>query len=109
MAIRNLNEQIERLGVAIDRAMLTPGTDNAGLVKVEFLKLKFMLDGLASFVEHRWQVKLIFGTFVVSELIDIKAEHLEEARTKAIELFDQYDSALNYELYCDGIQISEEN
>lgn len=107
MAIRNLDEQIQRLDDAINIAMLKPNSYNIGRVSEEYRKLKFMLDGLASFVEHRWEVKLIFGPGVVSELVDLKAEHLEEARAKAIEMFDRFDSALNYELYCDGIQIPE--
>lgn len=107
--MNRLNDQIEILENRIREAMLDPRAETIGLVAADFKTLKFMLEGLSSFVEHRWQVKLIFGRGVVSENVDINAEHLEEAREKAISMVDKYDSAIDYELYCDGIQILEEN
>lgn len=107
MALKNLKEQLHRLGDAVELAMLNPNLHNTGRISEEYRKLKYMINGLTDFVEHTWEVKLIFGPGVVSELVDLKAEHLEEARAKAIEMFDRFDSAVNYELYCDGQQIPE--
>lgn len=105
--LKPLSEQMQKLNLAIEVARINPNLHNMGKVSEEYGKLKDMLSGLTSFVEHKWEVKLIFGPGVVSELVDLKAEHLEEARAKAIEMFDRFDSAINYELYCDGKQIPE--
>lgn len=104
-----LNDQIEILENRIKEAMLDPRAETIGLVAADFKTLKFMLEGLGSFVEHRWQVKLFFARGIVSELLDLRAEHLEEARKIAIELADEYTSAIRYELYCDGKLIPEDD
>lgn len=107
MAIRRLEDQIAAVEDKIMRAQLTGKVEDIGQIGVEFTRLTFMLNGLTSFVEHRWQVKL-FGVVWHSEPIDIVAEHLEEAREKAIELADGIDTVIKYELYCDGKLIPEE-
>lgn len=107
MAIKKLDMQLDRLNAAMSVAMMNPTSESVGRANQEFKKLKFMLDGLTSFVEHRWQVKL-FGVTWHSEPIDIVAEHLEEAREKAIDLADGIDTVIKYELYCDGKLIPEE-
>lgn len=108
MAIRRLDDQIELLENRIHEAMLDPRAETIGLVAADFKQLKFMLEGLTSFVEHRWQVRLVFGRGVISEKVDIRAEHLEAAREKAISMVDEFDSAIDYELYCDDKLIPEE-
>lgn len=107
MGIKRLDEQIERLEKKLNGAMLIPNSIHIGMAKAEFLKLKFMLNGLSSFVEHRWEVRL----FTKESHVDIKisAEHLVEARDVAIELGDVFPEVVRYELYCDGIVIPEEN
>lgn len=108
MALISLRDQIEMLENRIQEAMLDPRAETIGLVAADFKQLKFTLEGLSSFVEHRWQVMLVFGRGVVSELVDIKAEHLEAAREVAISMVDEFDSAIDYELYCDGKLIPKE-
>lgn len=107
MAMKRLDEQIERVDKALESAMLAPNSIHVGMAKAQFLKLKFMLEGLSSFVEHRWMVKL-FTTSGESVEINIRAEHLEGARDVAIELIDAFFEAIRFELYCDGILIPEE-
>lgn len=108
MAIKRLEDQIAVVEDKIIQAQLSGKTEDIGQIGVEFTKLRWILDGLTSFVEHRWQVKLfiVVGT---EYLIEIRAEHLVEAREKAIELFDDNDTAIRYELYCDGKLIPEED
>lgn len=108
MAIRQLNEKLELIDDLLNQAMLRPDGPSIGRVSAEFKKLRHMLDGLSSFVEHRWQVKLFDKTGFMYKFPDIRAEHLEEAREIAQDICDSYPSAVRYELYCDGILIPEE-
>lgn len=108
MALRKLEDQISAVEAQIIKAQLSGKLEDVGQIGVEFTKLKWILDGLTSYVEHRWQVKL-FGSGWASELVDIRAEHLEEAREKAVIMVDEFDAAIRYELYCDGKLIPEEN
>lgn len=108
MALKKLEDQIKVVEDQIREAQLDPCVANMGMVAAEFRKLKFILEGLSSYVEHRWQVRL-FGMGWVSELADIHAEHLEGAREKASNMVDEFDAAIRYELYCDGKLIPEED
>lgn len=107
MALRKLEIQILKVENAIITAQLSGKTEDVGRIRFEFNKLKFLLDGLTSFVEHRWQVR-VFGSGWFGNFFDIQAEHLEEAREKAIALVDDIAGVVRYELYCDGILIPEE-
>ena len=109
MALRRLEDQVEMVREKIINAQLSGAQEDIGQIGVEFTKLTWMIEGLTSYVEHRWQVKLFFTANVVSELVDIRAEHLEEAREKAIGMVDEFASAIRYELYCDGKLIPEED
>lgn len=114
MAIKRLDEKLNLIDDLLNLALSNYSNPvdkqlAIGKVSSEFKKLRMMLDGLSSFVEHRWQVMLVFGKGVVSEKVDINAEHLEAAREVAISMMDKFDSAIDYELYCDGKLIPAEN
>lgn len=106
MALRNLTDQIQEVENRITNAQLYPSPESVGMAHAEFKKLRFMLDGLTSFAEHRWMVKLYTPQTHVE--IKVAAEHLTEAKDIAIELIDAFHEVVRYELYCDGILIPEE-
>lgn len=107
MALRHLTEQIQRTENAIVNALLYTSTESVGIVHVEYKKLKAMLESLTSFTEHRWQVKLF--TRLENIIVDINAENLEHAKEMAENACDENDDVVRFELYCDGIQIPQED
>lgn len=107
MALRHLTDQIQKTNDAITNALLYASTESVGVAHAEFKKLRAMLDSLTSFTEHRWQVKLF--TRHENIMVNINAENLVHAVEIAEEACDDNDDVIRFELYCDGIQIPQED
>lgn len=106
MALKNLNEQINKTDRAMRNMMKTCSYVDIFEVWKAYQDLRQTIEKFTSFVEHRWMVKL-FTTDGSSVEIKIEAEHLEEARDISIELVDTFFEVIRFELYCDGILIPE--
>lgn len=108
MALRQLKEQIQQVQNSIVNAQLYSNPETVGVVDKEFKKLCHMLDGLTSFTDHRWQVKLYTEKQEVVTF-DLRAENLEHAKEMAENIVDENDDVIRFELHCDGIPVPAED
>lgn len=102
---REINNQLNKVDNAISQAVRSGAQKDIVITLIEYSKLRTILGRYKPVMVNSWEVTLFTTTNQLTTRIE--AEDYNDALEKANDLVNAMPDVVRYELYCDGIRVSE--